>query len=143
MSINKIGGPGGVAPGGPQRSGGTGNTGGPSFASLLKGGAEKAPAGVSGAAPMAPLDAMLSIQSVDADGQKKNRRRARERGQGLLDKLDDVRLGLLEGRIPAERLHGLAQQLRQERMMVEDPALAEIMAEIELRCEVELAKLGL
>ncbi len=142
MSINKIGGPGGVQPGAPKRAGGTGSAGGASFSSYLKG-PETSTGGVTGAAPMAALDATLMLQAVDADGHnKQERRRAARRGSGLLDKLEDIRDGMLMGRIPVDRLHGLAQMLRQERMMVADPQLAELIGEIELRCEVELAKLG-
>ncbi|MBP7066176.1 flagellar assembly protein FliX [Ferrovibrio sp.] len=142
MSINKISGPGSLAPGAAKRTGGAGAAGGASFASLLKGSSETSTGGVTGAAPMAGLDAMLTLQAVDGDAQKQERRRAFRRGTGLLDKLEDIQEGLLEGRIPVDRLQGLAQALRQERMMVADPQLAELIGEIELRCEVELAKLG-
>lgn len=143
MSINKVDGPGGVKPGAPKRASGGSGVGGPSFASLLKSNDGASTGGVTGSAPMAGLDAMLALQAVDADAQKQNRRRAFQRGSNLLDKLDAIRLGLLDGRIPADQLQSLAQQLRRERLMVDDPQLAEVMAEIELRCEVELAKLGL
>lgn len=143
MSINKIGGPGSIKPGAPKRSSGAGATGDTSFASLLKP-AEKATGQVSQAAPVAALDAMLAVQAVDEQGgNRKNRQRAFQRGSGLLDRLDEIRHGLLEGRMPAARLQALAQQLRSEKLQVEDPRQAEILAEIELRCAVELAKLGL
>lgn len=143
MSVDKVKGPGGIAPGSPKRTAGTGQAGGPSFASFLKG-AEKPSGGVSQVAPMAALDAMLTIQAVDEQGGgKQNRQRAFRRGSTLLEKLDEIRHGLLEGRISADRLQQLAQMLRSEKLAVEDPQLAEVMAEIELRCEVELAKLGL
>lgn len=92
---------------------------------------------------MAGVDAMLALQSVDADAHRQqDRRRAFRRGSGLLDRLEDLRDGLIAGRIPMDRLQGLAQALRQEKLMVADPELAELIGEIELRCEVELAKLG-
>lgn len=144
MSIDKIRGPGGVAPGTPKRSAGSASAaGGPSFASLLKG-AEKPAAQVGQAAPVTALDAMLTIQAVDEQGGgRQNRQRAYQRGSTLLDRLDEIRHGLLMGTLPADRLQRLAQALRSEKLMVQDPKLAEVMAEIELRCEVELAKLGL
>lgn len=143
MSINKVKGPGGIAPGAPKRTAGSGGTGGANFASLLKG-AEKPTGQVAQTAPVAALDAMLAIQSVDEQGGgRQNRQRAFRRGSTLLEKLDEIRHGLLEGRMPAARLQALAQALRSEKMAIEDPQLAEVVAEIELRCEVELAKLGL
>jgi hypothetical protein len=143
MSIDKIRGPGGIAPGGPKRSTGTSSAGGPSFASMLKG-AEKPAGQVGQAAPVAALDAMLTIQAVDEQaGGRQNRQRAYQRGSTLIERLEEIRHGLLMGAIPADRLQRLAQTLRAEKLMVLDPKLAEVMAEIELRCEVELAKLGL
>jgi hypothetical protein len=143
MSINKVKGPGGIAPGAPKRTAGTADAGGANFASLLKG-AEKPTGQVAQTAPVAALDAMLAIQSVDEQGGgRQNRQRAFRRGSSLLEKLDEIRHGLLEGRMPAARLQALAQALRNEKMAIEDPQLAEVVAEIELRCEVELAKLGL
>lgn len=144
MSINKIGGPGNIKPGAPKRTSGPASTGETSFASLLKP-AEKAAGQASQTAPVAALDAMLVVQSVDdqSGGNRKNRQRAFRRGTSLLDQLDEIRHGLLEGRLPAAKLQALAQQLRSEKLQVEDPRQAEILAEIELRCAVELAKLGL
>src|SRR3546814_1683767 len=93
---------------------------------------------------MAALDAMLVVQAVDEQGGgRQNRQRAFRRGSTLLEKLDEIRHGLLEGSIPASQLQTLAKALRSEKMTVEDPQLAELLGEIELRCEVELAKLGL
>lgn len=143
MSINKIDGPGGVKPGAPKRAGSSGATGGTSFASLLQG-PEKAASQVTQAPPVAALDAMLAVQAVDEQGGgRQNRQRAFRRGSNLLEKLEEIRTGLLTGSIPKDRLQALAQALRSERLAVEDPRLAEVLAEIELRCEVELAKLGL
>src|SRR5690606_7461819 len=83
MSINKIGGPGGIKPGAPKRSSGTGSTGGTSFSSLLKP-AEKPTGQIGQTAPVAALDAMLTVQSVDdpGGGNRRNRQRAFERGSG-------------------------------------------------------------
>ncbi|HEX6956654.1 MAG TPA: flagellar assembly protein FliX [Ferrovibrio sp.] len=142
MSVNKISGPGGVKPGAAKRAS-SGAADGPSFANLLKE-TDKAPSQVTQAAPATALETVLAVQAADEwSGNRKNRQRAFQRGSSLLDQLDEIRHGLLEGRIPAERLQVLARQLRQEKLAVEDPAQAEILAEIELRCEVELAKLGL
>lgn len=121
MSINKIDGPGGVKPGAPKRAGSSGATGGTSFASLLQG-PEKAASQVTQAPPVAALDAMLAVQAVDEQGGgRQNRQRAFRRGSNLLEKLEEIRTGLLTGSIPKDRLQALAQALRSERLAVEDP----------------------
>ena len=57
--------------------------------------------------------------------------------------LDEIRLSLLSGagdHSALGRLKGIVAQLKQE---TGDPALDQVLAEIELRAEVELAKAGL
>ena len=59
----------------------------------------------------------------------------------MLDKLEEIRLGLLLGTIPQSRLEQLAHLVRAQREQVNDPKLTAILDEIELRAAVELAKL--
>ncbi len=100
------------------------------------GAAATAPAAA--ARPPQPVATLLALQSVgDAFG---GRRRAVRRGRALLDQLDGLKVALLTGRLPAmalERLRGLIAAPEAG----DDPEVAEVLAEIELRVEVELAKL--
>lgn len=98
--------------------------------------AVEAPAGISG------IDALLVVQQVDNSVEREARRRLVRRGEELLDGLEDLRHGLLMGEIPAGRMVALAQQVRTRRENCADPRLAAILDEIELRVEVELAKLS-
>ncbi|WP_308910049.1 flagellar assembly protein FliX [Pseudokordiimonas caeni] len=93
-----------------------------------------------GASPIASLDVLLSVQEVpDATvGRSKGLKRADE----MLDMLEEVRRGLLLGAIPEGNLRTLADLARNQRGRIADPKLAEILGDIELRAEVELAKLG-
>jgi hypothetical protein len=59
----------------------------------------------------------------------------------MLDQLERVRLGLIDGVIPKAELVSLARTLREGRSVNMDPDLASIIGDIELRVEVELAKL--
>ncbi len=118
-----------------------------SFASKLGGSdSTDAPQNVGGAAPLAPVDALLSLQEVpDAtEGRSKGLMRAGE----MLDLLEEVRRGILLGAISGPRLRVLADLARDQRQngdasLQSDPKLREILTDIELRAEVELAKLGL
>ncbi len=86
-------------------------------------------------------DAVLAAQSVgDAVDDEPARRRLTEFADDVLDRLDELRLGILLGRFPKEQLAGMAQKLRQKRQESTDPRLNEIIQEIELRAEVEIAK---
>jgi len=70
------------------------------------------------------------------------RQRAIQRGDAMLDELEELRLGLLLGSIPKARLEQLAQMVRARREQLDDPKLIAILDDIELRAAVELAKLS-
>ena len=129
-----------------KRSGGASGTG---FAQSLKGG-DDAPAeeagGVSGGAgpsSASSIDMILAIQGVgDATEDTGKRQKAAAWGHDLLDRLDAIRLGLLAGRIPPDRLERLGEALARERENTDDPELSALLKDIELRARVELAKFG-
>lgn len=102
--------------------------------------ASAAPAAGSGA--VAGVDGILAAQDVGGVNEDDVRRQVRDYGDKLLDYLDNIREGLLLGFVPMENLANLAQAMRQRRLATADPQLLEIIAEIELRAEVELAKLS-
>ncbi|MGF1606670.1 MAG: flagellar assembly protein FliX [Rhodothalassiaceae bacterium] len=98
-----------------------------------------APLGRTG--PVASVDALLAVQEAGRDDSQA-RKRALSHARDLLDLLEEVRVGLLMGAIPKDRLERLAHMARQRRDSFLDPRLAGILDEIELRAEVELAKLS-
>lgn len=117
------------------------NCGGPStnraFAGSISNDTSAAPAAAT--AVLGAVDGLFALQEVsDALA---GRRRAVARGKALLDQLDELRLALLAGVLPRWRLHELARLAREHAPTVDDPHLAEVLAEIELRVAVELAKL--
>jgi hypothetical protein len=97
---------------------------------------------VSRAAPAASLSnigALLALQSEDDVTER--RRRATKRSNDLLDQLDGIRLAILGGGVSREQVANLANTLRAYRDQVDDPGLNAILDDVELRAEVELAKL--
>lgn len=87
-----------------------------------------------------PLDMLLAVQE-QGDQQERKRRQAR-RGHDLLDGLDRLKAALLAGRVLPSELERLRATLMQQREATDDPRLDEVLAHIELRAAVELAKLG-
>ena len=120
-----------------RRDGKTAAAAEPSFASALDGEAASPPAAPPTTA--GTVSGLLTVQEVP--DQFGRRRRAVQRGDAMLDRLDELRLGLLAGRLPRQRLDELAQLARTARDTVDDPRLALVLDEIELRVAVELAKL--
>ncbi len=118
-----------------------GSTKSGTFAKALAVGAEAPPlSAVSGGAALAPVDALLALQEVPDDPGGRNR--GRRHGEALLDHLDDLRLGLLSGRMSLGGLERLSAMVASKRDQVDDPRLTQILDEIEIRAAVELAKLG-
>ncbi len=93
-----------------------------------------------GVAAAGPLDMLLAVQE-QGDQQERKRRQAR-RGHDLLDGLDRLKAALLTGRVLPSELERLRATLTQQREATDDPRLDEVLAHIELRAAVELAKLG-
>jgi hypothetical protein len=84
--------------------------------------------------------ALLGLQDV-APTAADVRRRGLRRGRTLLDRLDEVRLGLLEGAVPLPALRRLRSELARTAEVDGDPRLRALLEAIDLRCTVELAKL--
>ncbi|MFC3229446.1 flagellar assembly protein FliX [Marinibaculum pumilum] len=135
----KIEGPGPLRPSSNRPSKGSSKSGSSSFADSL-GGTGKGAQSVAGGAPITQVDALLSLQEVPDSLER--RKRHVKRGFDLLERLEVIRDALLTGQLPLNRLDDLATALRKQREAVDDPRLKEIIEEIELRCAVELAKLG-
>lgn len=86
------------------------------------------------------LDAILTLQGGE-DAPRERRRRSVKRGQDLLDGLDRLKLALLGGRVATHELRMIAGRLGDRAESSGDPRLDGLIAEIELRAAVELAKL--
>lgn len=126
--------------GGARRAGPAGG-GGNFAAAITKAGR---PAGAEGAAPvsgvgaLSGVDALVALQAVDGD--RAGRRRARERAVSILDSLDELRLSLLEGRLTVGQIERLVATVASQRSLTDDPRLNDVLDEIDLRAQVELAK---
>jgi Class II flagellar assembly regulator len=113
------------------------DAGGPSFTDALAGADTPAPA--TSATPLAGAAGLFALQEVGDPLQR--RREVGRRGNRLLDRLEEIRRGLLAGTISRAALAELRRELKQARAQALDPGLDEVLAEIELRAAVELAKL--
>lgn len=85
------------------------------------------------------VDAVVGMQEITDDN--KDERGAKNRANLILDKLEDIRMGLLLGEIPKSNLEELSKVLREARENSVDSKLLEIIDDIELRAKIELAKL--
>lgn len=87
------------------------------------------------------IDALIALQGVEDPVER--RRRVVKQGRRALDALDEVKLGLLSGTLDQGtmlRLKAVAADLKEGSG---DAKLDSVLAEIDLRVEVELAKAGI
>lgn len=91
------------------------------------------------AAALSGVDALLALQSVGAAGEAAERLR---HGHDMLDLLDEIKIGLLSGVLPASKLEQLVESLAQRPARIEGDGVEDVLDEIELRARVELAKQG-
>lgn len=84
------------------------------------------------------VSALMALQGIE--GPLEKRRRAIRRGSGLLDRLDEIKLALLNGDADEGALDRLARSLREERADDDDKDLGALLDQIDLRASVELAK---
>ena len=97
-----------------------------------------APAGVR---TIGGIDTLLALQGVDDPAER--RRKAVKRGRGALDALDALKLGLLSGTLDTAALARLEDGSAGLAEPTGEPGLDKVLAEIALRVEVELAKIGM
>jgi len=86
------------------------------------------------------IDALLALQGEEGPGER--RRRAVKRGGIALDALDELKVGVLSGAPEPATLTRLKAVTAGLRDGSGDPGLDEVLAEIELRVEVEIAKMA-
>ena len=82
----------------------------------------------------------MALQGVEDAVER--RKKAVTRGRSALDVLDDLKMGLLAGNLDNNTIARLRIAAADLKQVSGDPGLDSVLAEIELRVEVELAKAG-
>lgn len=88
--------------------------------------------------PLNQISGVLSLQEVD--DALARAAKGKLRAQDMLDRLDELRMDLLTGTISRDKLLRLAHIVNSRRGEISDPKLVEILDQIDLRAQVELAK---
>jgi len=116
-------------------------SGGPSFSSFLNETMATKQQQVGGVSNISVTDAIFAAQMVSDEEEREIRKKLVKRGNQLLDKLEDIRDALLTGYMSMDKLIEISRMVKEKQFETTDERLKEIIAEIELRVEVELAKL--
>jgi hypothetical protein len=86
------------------------------------------------------IDALIALQGLD--GATERRKQAVRRGRVALDALDELKIGLLGGSLSQATLNKLRAATGFLRDGSGEAGLDDVLAEIELRVEVEIAKMA-
>jgi hypothetical protein len=99
----------------------------------------RTPGAIGGVRNLGGIDALVALQGLEDATER--RRRAVGRGRHALDALDEVKLGVLGGALDPSVLHRLRTLSIDLKQTTGDPGLDSVLAEIDLRVEVEIAKM--
>lgn len=139
----KIDAPGSVRTNSVRRKEKSQNGQGSAFAKHISSGSDATPvAGGSGASQLGSVEALVALQEAP-DATQQTKPPEQKHAEDLLDRLDQIRLGLLRGDLSPLDLQALVQRMSERRRDTGDPRLIAIVDEIELRAKVELAKLSM
>jgi hypothetical protein len=98
----------------------------------------------SGARPtqtIAMVDSLLALQGADDPTARAARRRMRERSENIVNELEKIRTGMLTGQLTVGHMIDVADVVASHRENIMDPHLTALMDEVDLRAQVELAKM--
>ncbi|WP_180966690.1 flagellar assembly protein FliX [Cohaesibacter celericrescens] len=110
-----------------------------SFSVPQETGGAKQTSGTMQSSALHDVSSLLALQGVD-DALHGRRKKAVRRGNKMLDLLEEVRMGLLAGTLPRSVLTQL-ERLVTEQEKSGDARIDELLSEIGLRAQVEIAKL--
>jgi hypothetical protein len=114
---------------------------GENFSDYLRTGSTTNSNNIQATTAMTSADAIFAAQMVDDETERQARQETVKKGRKMLEHLEEIRQGLLVGEISKDKLIEISRFVKQQDINVNDEKLKEIMQEIELRVEVELAKL--
>ena len=138
----KIDAPGAVRSNSPRRAERSRSGAGTAFAKHIPGRSETAPVAGGSATQLGSVEALVALQAVP-DATRQAKPPEQKHAEDLLDRLDQIRMGMLRGDLSPIDLKALVLRLAERRREGGDPRLMAIIDEIELRAKVELAKLSL
>lgn len=115
-------------------------SGGGSFGDMLTGAAGQSQ-GASASQSVARVDALLAVQETESPTERAARKRMTQRADAILSELEKIRMGLLMGTMTVGDVLNVADVVASHREKISDPALTAILDEIDLRAQIELAKI--
>ncbi len=115
-------------------------SGGGSFGDLIGAGAPSV-GGSNATQSIAHLESLLAVQGTDDPAEKAKRNKMHIRADHLLDQLENLRMALLTGQLTVGHVIDIADVVASHREKISDPEMTALLDEIDLRAQVEIAKM--
>lgn len=145
MKVKGSGTAGGVGKASSSKKGAAGSSvDGASFGSMLaaqEASGADASGGAAGTQVISNIDVLLMAQAAEDPTQGQARQRMKRRSLKILDALDAVRDKMLGGRLTVGDMIAVADMVAAHREAIDDPVLSDLMDEVDLRAQVEIAKM--
>ena len=138
MKIDKTGGASG--PSKSKKKDKSSSAGGASFKDMIAGGAD-APASTQQSQSISSVDALLAVQAAEDPTERAAKKRMKTRAHDILDQLEGIRMKLLTGQLTVGDVIDVAGVVAAHRERIKDPELTALLDEIDLRAQVEIAKM--
>lgn len=122
-----------------KKTGKTSQSGG-NFSDLMAGGATAADS-ASPTQSIVNVDSLLALQGAEDPAARAGRKRMKQRADTILGELEKVRIAMLTGGLTVGHMVDIADVIASHREKINDPGLTVIMDEVDLRAQVELAKM--
>lgn len=90
---------------------------------------------------IAKVDALLAVQGTESATERSAKRRMRERGEKVLRQLDHLRLAILTGNLTLGQVLDVADVVASHRENITDAGMTAVLDEIDLRAQIEIAKM--
>lgn len=103
--------------------------------------ASQGPASTGATQAIAKVDALLSVQSVESSTEGKARRKMYGRADQILRQMDHLRLALLTGNLSIGQVIDIADVVASHREKITDPDMTAVLDEIDMRAQIEIAKM--
>lgn len=87
------------------------------------------------------VDSLLALQGADDPTAQSSKKRMKQRAGVILGELEKLRVAMLTGNVTVGHMIDIADVIASHREKIIDPGLTAIMDEIDLRAQVELAKM--
>ena len=125
-----------------KKAGKTEQSGDASFDAFIgsTGGAKES-ASTSAPKSVAQVSALLAAQAVEDPTERAAKKRMALRADDVLKGLDDLQSSMMHGSVTAGNMIDLADKVSAQKEKVSDPKLSALLDEIDLRAQVELAKM--